>query len=439
VLLLTQYSLESSKAPVTPCPFGSVPSHDLPTFSASHLSPVNKFDAKCSFSQRHKATGSSSTVYQNSIGELLEGSRTEYRSRVYRHMMSCISKTDRAVALHMLRWVTYAARPLYTWELLDAVKLRTNIKLAESDIEKICGGLLRTTETRMVCLVHSSVQDYFGSQSEENASPGRSAVSITAHEMITKTCLQILDYEHLLKSPNTPTVFDLPIITMNSRWPNLYSYAQQHWRFHYINAERQSDCLPGILHEKLRNDWKQGGGILARKYDLWRTATGVESRESSVSSTVAFLNAALQEGARSGMVRLAKLELEMGASPSVPDSCGLTPLHYAAAAGNCEVVKLLIEYGGNANAVSNSGDTALSLAVANGRIEAVKLFLTPGSISASSYFGTRQNDNGQILPHATYQRLSLLVTLSNCCSNCNNVQSHFTVSTTVFLTQFKII
>jgi hypothetical protein len=368
--------------------------------------------------------------------ELLEGSSTEYRFWIYRHMMSCISEKDKTAALHVLRWVTYAARPLYAEELLDAIKLQTGIKLAESDIERICGGFIKTTETGTVCPVHSSVQDYLESQDEENTALGRSAISITSHEIIAKTCLRILDYENLLKSPNTSTVFDLSVTTTNTRWPNLYSYAQQHWRFHYTTAERQSDCLPGILHEKLRDDWKQRDSILASRYDLGRTATDMGRRESSIPSTVAFLNAALQEGARSGMVRLVKLELEMGASPNAPDSRGITPLHYAAAAGNCEVVKILMEYGGNASAASNSGDTALSLAVANGHIEAVKLLVAPGLTSTNSHLGTYQNGNKQISPHAVHQKLSLVVSLSSCYSNCGNVHGHYVVSITLFLTWF---
>lgn len=437
VLLLSQFSLESSEASVKPCLFGRVPSHSLPIFyredwtsrPVSHFSPVDKFDTKHGFSQRYKAIEGSSAVHHNSTG-------AEYRPWIYRHMKSCIPEKDKAVALHVLRWVTYAARPLYTGELLDAIKLQMSVKLAESDIERICGGFIKTTETGTVCLVHSSVQDYLESQNEENTTLGRGTISTTSHEMITKTCFRILKYENLLKSPNTPTVFDLPVTTTtNTRSPNLYSYAKQHWRFHYTMAEHQSDCLPGILHEKLRDDWKQGDSILVSKYDLGRTATDIGRQGSSILSTVAFLNVALQEGARSGMVRLVKLELEMGASPNAPDSCGMTPLHYAAAAGNCEVVKILMEYGSNASAASNSGDTALSLAVANGHIEAVKLLVAPGLVSTNNRSGTYQNENEQISPHAVHQKLSLVVSLSSC-YNCGNMHSHYLVSTTLFLTWF---
>jgi hypothetical protein len=447
VLLLTQFSHESSGASAIPRLLRSEPSHSLPIFcredfashSAGPFTPIDKRDTECGSSQTYRAIEGSPAAHHTSIEELLEVSRTEYRFWVYRNMMSCISERDRAVVLQMLRWVIYAARPLYIWELLDAIKLQLSIKVAASDVKRICGGFLRIAATGGVCLVHSSVQDYLESHSKENATPGRGLVSTTSHEMITKTCLRILDYENLLKNPNTSTVVDLPVITMNSGWLNLYSYARQHWRFHYINAERQSDCLPGLLHEKLRNDWKHGNGIFTSRYDLGRTATNMESRESSISSTVAFLNAVLREGARSGMVRLVKLELEMGASPDAPDSYGITPLHYAAAAGNCEVVKLLMEYGGNANVASNSGDTALSLAVANGRIEAVKMILASGSTSASSRLGTHQNDNRQTSLHAVRQKLSLLVSLSSYCSNCGNIQSRYVVSTTLILIRFKAI
>jgi ankyrin repeat protein len=127
----------------------------------------------------------------------------------------------------------------------------------------------------------------------------------------------------------------------------------------------------------------------------------------------------------------------MGASPNAPDSQGMTPLHYAAAAGCYEVVKLLIEYGGNADVASNLGDTALSLAVANGRVEAMKLLLTPRTTSANNRLGTHRNENGHGSPNVAHQKLSLLVSLSSCCSDCGNMQNHYVVSTIVSLIQFQ--
>jgi hypothetical protein len=343
-------------------------------------------------------------------------------SSVYQDIIGRISEKDRAVSLQMLRWVTYAARPLRTWELLDAINSQMSIKLAESDIQRICGGLLKTTEGT-VNLVHFSLRHYLQSQSDENDILGWRAVSGTTHEMIAHSCFRILSSEHLLRNPSATTLVDLPGIIENEQSHGLQSYAQWHWRYHYAHAERQSSYLAGMLHEKLRNGWERDG-------------TSKGSQNSPNQSSVAFLNAALAEGARSGMPKLVKLELDMGANPNTTDEIGNTPLHLAAAAGNSEVVKLLIGYGGDVNVASNSGSTALFHAIASGSFETVKILLVHGSNLFGNYSGTYQNENGHKSPLPVFQNLALVVSLLCCCSGCGSMRSHYVVSTFLFLTRF---
>lgn len=128
------------------------------------------------------------------------------------------------------------------------------------------------------------------------------------------------------------------------------------------------------------------------------------------------------------MVKLIKLELEMGASPNFTDNLGNTPLHYAAALGNLTVMRILIDYGGNINAVSLSGDTALSQAVANGKTAMVKLLLTHG---ANPFDGPPESHYDQNVDSAVLsstQRLSLVVSLSTGYS-CGDLHIHYTVRT----------
>jgi hypothetical protein len=333
-------------------------------------------------------------------------------------MMGRILEVDRGIALQMLRWISYAARPLSVQELLDAVSCQMSIKLAESDIERISGGLLSIADGAKVRLVHFSLRDYLDCLSKEDDILGWDAVYATSHEMITDTCLQVLGPMDLLHPTNFIAQTGLPNIINHEGGHALNIYARQYWRFHYNHAEHQSYFLPGMLHEKLRDGWKQEDGIFASRLGQWQTDLEIESRDSWNSNAFAFLDATLREGARLGMVKFVELELEMGASPNATDSRGMTPLHHAAAAGNCAVVKLLLDYGGDANVASDLGDTALFHAIANGNIEAADLLLNFESSSWSTHF--------------IHQTLSLVVSLSICCSDCGIMQNYYVVSLATF-------
>jgi hypothetical protein len=347
-------------------------------------------------------------------------------------MIGRILEVDRGIALQMLRWISYAARTLSVQELLGAISCQMSIKLAESDIGRISGGLLSIADDAKVRLVHFSLRDYLDCLSKEDDILGWDAVSATSHEMITDTCLQILGPMDLLHPANIITQIGSPDIINHEGRHALFIYARQYWRFHYIHAEHQSYFLPGILHEKLRDGWKQEDGIFASRLGQWQTDSEMESRDSRNANAFAFLDAALREGARSGMMKFVEFELEMGASPNATDSRGMTPLHHAAAAGNCAVMKLLLDYGGDANVSSDLGDTALFHAIANGNIEAAKLLLNFKSSSSHAQYDTNQSQHGLRSTHFIHETLSLVVSLSICCSDCGNMQNYYVVSLASF-------
>jgi hypothetical protein len=141
------------------------------------------------------------------------------------------------------------------------------------------------------------------------------------------------------------------------------------------------------------------------------------------------LNAGLRAGARYGMIKLVKLQLQMGVSPNVVDAVGNTPLHYAAAAGNLEMMRLLIQHGANVQAVSEAGETALHSAIANGQSEGVKLLLKAGARPFDISTRSSHHQFAQILNRNTSQKLYLVVALSEICAACGDLQSHYIVST----------
>jgi Ankyrin repeats (3 copies)/AAA ATPase domain len=373
-----------------------------------------------------QATGITSLTVLHSIKDLPQD-----LPDVYRYTIGRISKQYQAIALQMLRWVAYAARPLCTRELLGAISLQMSVALAETDILGICRGLLSIGGDGTVNLVHLSLRNYLQSQSDNNDILGWRAVSAATHEMITHTCFQILG--------KSMAVVDLPDVVKDERFLAFWGYAAENWRFHYSYAERQSTYLPGMLHERLINIWEVSDGIFGQESAPNSSTLGEESPKATNTSSIAFLNAALAEGARSGMPRLIRLELEMGADPNAADNFGNTPLHHAAAAGNVEAVRLLIDYGANVNVASNSGNTPLSYAVSNRRLEVVKLLLTHPSNPFGKHLEIHEDEKECGSPQYACQKLSLVALLSYSCSDCGVVQSNFFVSPLSFLKSISIV
>ena len=165
-------------------------------------------------------------------------------------MISRISEKNRYLALQMFRWVIYAARPLVSLELLDAIYIQTSVQLVETDIPKICQGLLRVNEAGMVSLVHLSFRDHIQSQTREDDILGWGSSSSSSDEMIAHTCLQTLSPKLLLESFSHTIARSSPTDAQN-----LQSYAFDFWKLHYTFAEPRSIYLAGMLHERLKWGW----------------------------------------------------------------------------------------------------------------------------------------------------------------------------------------
>jgi len=64
---------------------------------------------------------------------------------------------------------------------------------------------------------------------------------------------------------------------------------------------------------------------------------------------------------------------------NVKDSCGYTPLHWAAVDGRKEIVEILLKKGASPRALNNFKDTPLHCAAAAGRSEAARILITGGA------------------------------------------------------------
>ena len=71
----------------------------------------------------------------------------------------------------------------------------------------------------------------------------------------------------------------------------------------------------------------------------------------------------------------ARLLLEAGADPEIPDDKGRTPLIVACQTGATRSISILLEFGVNVNAVAHSGATALHTCMFFGIIENLEALL----------------------------------------------------------------
>jgi len=78
-------------------------------------------------------------------------------------------------------------------------------------------------------------------------------------------------------------------------------------------------------------------------------------------------------------LHVARLLLENGANPNVPNKYGETPLHTASGRGNLEVVRLLLKYGADVELEGEEGRTPFQAASQRGHHEVAKLLLDYGA------------------------------------------------------------
>jgi hypothetical protein len=292
---------------------------------------------------------------------------------MYSGMLARIEDCNKEAALSMLRWVTFAARPLESEELLLLYK-QSGIEIKEEDISNISAGLLISTGNQ-IRFTHFSVREYFASQLSDRWEE----LSEEANEMIAHACLKILPAESILQSLSISTKSVLP--SKGALASSFVPYAQTHWIFHYKRGERRSTYLAGLLHDILEQGFvvsKKSGHTTEdnSKQNAWESIERPTAESQQNFESLNFVNIALRISSRFGFVKLATLELDMGAninSTSGPEQ--QTPLCRAARWGHLEVARLLLQRGADPFIKSGSGLTPMAYAMANGHHELQELLM----------------------------------------------------------------
>jgi hypothetical protein len=351
---------------------------------------------------------------------------------IYSHMLERINDSDKVAALSMLRWVTYVARPLESDELLDALYKQTGIEVKKEDISSISAGLLDTSGSQIL-FTHFSVREFLESQ----LSGKWEEISDEANEMIAHALLKLLCPDNLLQSLSLPTRKSPAATNTLGYHQNLMPYARTYWMFHYKRAERRSSYLPGLLHHFLKES------LLKDLQDLDSTKEIVQASRSKIIlrdglnptenfHSLDLINTALRVSARFGFLKLAKLELDMGAKPNMrsgPDGC--TPLHLAAKYGYLELAKLLLQRGADPSVSSGSGKTPFIYAMINGHFDILDVLMTsPSEKLRRGHFQGQASPgvDGDANSQSEFQELSLTALIYPSCTVCNELQIDWQVS-----------
>ena len=362
----------------------------------------------------------------------------------YQKMLAAIPSSDVETAQTIFLWLIGARRLLHISdfrEILEkkavvcpstfgtpSVPIKRTEHLSETDISRICGGLVVFAECGVARFRHETVREYLLCSSKFRVFKDG---FIEAHELIAKTCIHYLSKatateNNLLASLSLPSSQRLQTEPLSS----LADYALSNWSFHYRQAESHSQVLPGMLQRHLSNKLYKGCDTLVLRQsqrmiqissailrfsafcgfsalakmslqmgshpdgdacDRCETPLAIAAAKhpnnsqllevllrkggatSSSASESANLDATLLMASSLGLFDLVELKLARGADVQAVDRSGRTSLHIAADLGNCQMVELLMRFDADINAtIPGTAATPLHLAAARGYLNIVK-------------------------------------------------------------------
>jgi hypothetical protein len=307
----------------------------------------------------------SPTAVRDAVKKLPTG--TESYDRAYSDAMTRIEgqlPDEEKLAKEALSWITCTKRPLTTTEIQCALAVKVGQaefdEQNKSDIEDIvsvCAGLVIVDEeSGIIRLVHYTTQEYF-ERTQKDWFPN-------AEFDIVTICLTYLSF----------TVFGSGFCYTESSFEErlqlypLYSYAARYWGQHASQMRGPHSKVVEFLHREM-NVEAACQAMLARKTGFF---------DLNYTQHVARQMTGLHLCAYFGITDVVAAILDW-ADPDLKDTCGRTPLLWAAANGHEGVVKQLLDTGKvDINVKDRQRHTPLSEAALNGHEGIVKLLLDTG-------------------------------------------------------------
>lgn len=339
-------------------------------------------------------------------------------------------------ALAILRWTTFALRPLTVSEMTEALIVETEDESAgpqwdelpdsidyeyiNGEIIDICGCLLETREedaedspgSRTIHLIHPSVRDFLLSALSPNPEPilHPSLLSDQAsdrsghHNYLAKVCLTYLNCSDFRERSNVDQVLKIEYAFLE--------YAANYWYSHIDAAGQDDKQVIHLVNEFLRPDnvnfvlWRDDYESLwdvtdERYVNAKAVATPlhyaalfnlIPSMEFMLKKGTAQLNAQggqygtpLQGACLKGHQLAVDTLIQWGADPNVQGGQSGVPLNAAVARGYADIVKSLINVGADLELRDSRGRTPLYIAAVNGYPAIADLLLEAGAKLKTEY------------------------------------------------------
>jgi ankyrin repeat protein len=328
-------------------------------------------------------------------------------------------------ALAILRWVTFALRPLTVSELAGALIVKVEGSSAclspgdspetiddeyiDGEMIDICGCLIEAREEkteapasfRTIHLIHSSVREFLLSALPSNLglavshSLDQAPSESEQHNHLARICLTFLNHEDVWKRSEVDqypprqnsflqyvaNLFDLPFdpthinsfldsvpndwhspIYFRHKHPFLH-YAANHWPSHINRAGNDNNMVIGLANNLLCSENKN--------FDLWRRYFEFDDSTNATPLYYAVLF---------DLIPVMKFiwEKERSQLNSIGGQYG-TPLQAACVKGHSTAFNLLIDWGADPNVEGGVYDVPLNAAIATGRGEMVKSLIKNGA------------------------------------------------------------
>ena len=365
--------------------------------------------------------------FEASLARLPEGSHV--LTETYQQALKRINSQepqDVQMAMKILMWVCFAARPLTADELRWALAIDIsqheedfNEKrlLPEEDIISLCIGLVTiSTDTEEVRLVHYTTQEFFDSQ--------RQTLFPDANMNLFLSCMTFLSYSRFNVDPpqEVPAIYSL--LAQNPFLRYAAKYLGEHAR--PVEKQMKSEIISFLQNDHRLNLIRQmffypseycwDSLAFTIRYRLEEIAAELVATGADVNSISTRGRRPAHMAARQGQAEIMRLliannadlhardryqetalmaaadqvttqageiaEIILTKAPEIidfADGDGATALHFAAESKNIPVIKVLLRHGADVDAKNCDGDTPLYRAAMRASSHAVKLLLEAGA------------------------------------------------------------
>ncbi|OAL01772.1 hypothetical protein IQ06DRAFT_368197, partial [Phaeosphaeriaceae sp. SRC1lsM3a] len=329
--------------------------------------------------------------------------------KTYDRILCNIDEEDSLYSIRILRWLSFANRPLTVDEIAEAVAVdpeREPALVEEEIIEdpmealEICSSLvamvtdpgdgLPESRQQYVMLAHYTVKEYLLTDRIRPGTAARYTMEyVQSQRILAKTCLL-----YLLQILQSASSLDG---SMTQR--KLLRYCAEHWMHHAREAnDWQSDLaslalrllMPEATYKKwlkIRNDHDTIPYLEELPHPLFYAArSGIAElvellleADADVTATSIAYTDALQEAAEHGHRRVVEQLIARGADVNTLCVPWGSPLQAACVGGHEEIAKLLLDSGADVNASGGMYDNALEISISTGSNALVKLLLQHGA------------------------------------------------------------